>query len=66
VRGERKSLLVALRTLPLDLQIVVELYYWQEFKVAEIAAITDVAPGTVKSRLSRARDELLTAISRDG
>ncbi|PRP91751.1 ECF RNA polymerase sigma-E factor [Enhygromyxa salina] len=55
---EQRLLIAALRSIPLDFQIVVELYYWEQLKVAEIAEVMDVAPGTVKSRLSRARDML--------
>jgi RNA polymerase sigma-70 factor (ECF subfamily) len=54
-RREQRLLVEALRSIPVDFQIVVELFYWEELSVAEIAEITEVAPGTVKSRLSRAR-----------
>jgi len=51
----RRLLLLALRRLPIDLQIMVELYYWEEFSVRETAEVVGVPEGTVKSRLSRAR-----------
>ena len=63
---EQRLLVAALRSVPLDFQIVVELYYWEELSVAEIAEITEIAPGTVKSRLSRARDMLETKLARLG
>lgn len=37
---------------------VVILYYFEDMKVGEIARILDVSEGTVKSRLSRAREKL--------
>ncbi len=55
-------LLVALRQLPLGLQITIELHYWEEMTTKEIAAVLDVAPGTIKWRLSHARDHLATAL----
>ena len=61
---EQRVLLRALRELPLELQVVIELYYWEDVKTADIAVITGVAPGTVKSRLARARELLLDAIAR--
>lgn len=57
-RQEQRLLLAALRTLPVDFQIVVELHYWEGMTVREIAEVVEVAPGTVKSRLSRARGML--------
>ncbi len=55
---EQRALLSALRQIPVDFQIAIELYYWEEMSVAEVAAVLDVAPGTVKSRLGRARQRL--------
>ena len=52
----------ALRELPVDLQVVVELHYWEEQSTAEIAAALEVPQGTVKSRLRRARTQLETQL----
>jgi RNA polymerase sigma-70 factor (ECF subfamily) len=62
-REEEKLLLQALRQIPIDLQTIVELYYWEQLPVGEIAAILEVPPGTVKSRLFRARDALREQLS---
>ena len=48
----------ALQRLPVELQVVVELHYWEEHSTAEIAETLDLAQGTVKSRLRRAREQL--------
>lgn len=57
-RDEERLLVAALRRLPVDFQIAVELFYWEELPIAEIAQVLEVATGTVKSRLGRARDML--------
>lgn len=54
-REEHRLLLKALRRLPLDLQIAVELFYWEHMPLAEIAAVIEIPEGTVKSRLFRAK-----------
>lgn len=59
---DRTRLLVGLRQLPLDLQITIELHYWEEMSTKEIAAVLGVAPGTIKWRLSRARGALADAL----
>jgi len=59
---EQRVLLQALRTLPLDLQIILELYYWEDMSVADVAAVVEIPAGTVKSRLHRAREALRAAI----
>jgi RNA polymerase sigma-70 factor (ECF subfamily) len=56
LRQEHSLLLRALRRIPVDFQIAVQLYYWENMSTAEIAEVLEVAPGTVKSRLGRARD----------
>ena len=37
---------------------VIHLYYYEGYQTAEIAAMTGQREGTVRSRLSRARDKL--------
>ena len=44
-------------TLPADMRRVFLLFYWDDLRVREIAAIIGVKEGTVKSRLSRARNQ---------
>jgi RNA polymerase sigma-70 factor (ECF subfamily) len=53
-RREHKLLIDALRSMPLDLQIAVELHYWEGMSGPEIAAVLDLPEGTVRSRLRRA------------
>lgn len=48
----------ALRRIPVDLQLVVELHYWEGLAGPEIAKIIDVPEGTVRSRLRRALEAL--------
>jgi RNA polymerase sigma factor (sigma-70 family) len=62
-RERQRALLVSLRDLSLEHQIVVQLFYWEDLSIDEIAAIVDVQPGTVKSRLHRARMILRQTLS---
>jgi len=57
-KQEQRILLEALRRVPLDHQIAVELYYWEDLDGSELAEVLDVPVGTVRSRLRRARQLL--------
>jgi len=50
--------LTAINRLPSDFKEVILLHYYQGYDIAEIARILEIAPGTVSSRLSRARAKL--------
>ena len=52
----------AMATLPEGQRLVLELHYWEELSTREIATVVGVAPGTVKWRLSKARDALREAL----
>ncbi len=54
-KDEQNLVLAALQHIPIDLQIAVELHYWEEMRVDDIAIVMDIPSGTVKSRLNRAR-----------
>lgn len=54
-KDEQKLVLAALRHIPIDLQIAVELHYWEEMRIDDIAVVVGIPSGTVKSRLNRAR-----------
>ena len=55
---EERLLLEALRRIPVELQVPLELRYWEQLTEAEIAAILDIPIGTLKSRFRRARQLL--------
>ena len=55
---ERADLATLIDGLDLELGEIIGLYYGQRFSVTEIGRIVGVPPGTVKSRLHRARREL--------
>lgn len=61
-RQEQRLLLAALRRIPVDFQIAIELYYWEGLSTVELAAVLDVPEGTVRSRLTRAREHLARQI----
>jgi RNA polymerase sigma-70 factor, ECF subfamily len=48
----------AIMGLPADQRAILHLRYWEELEYHEIASVLHVKVGTVKSRLSRARNEL--------
>lgn len=62
--SEQILLVRALRHLELDLQIVLELFYWQDLRSLDIAEILDIPHGTVRSRIRRAREQLAERIER--
>ena len=53
----------ALMALPVKLRVAMVLYYVEGYSVGEIAGMTRVPAGTVKSRLSRGRKLLREALS---
>jgi len=63
-RAEQRLLLQALQHLPLEAQLLLELYYWEELSIDEVAAVLTIPPGTVKSRLHTARALLREALAR--
>ena len=58
--GEEQHLLLlrALRQLPLDTQVMLEMHYWEQLSVREIARIVDQPVNTVKARMYRGRRQL--------
>ncbi|MEM6997046.1 MAG: sigma-70 family RNA polymerase sigma factor [Myxococcota bacterium] len=58
-RGRRQSALMAgLRNIPVDSQIVLELFYWEDLSGGEIAAVLGIPENTVRTRVNRARQQL--------
>jgi RNA polymerase sigma factor (sigma-70 family) len=57
-RDDQARLLAALRELPLEQQLLLELHYWEELERDQLAEIFDVDPTTTRTRLFRARQAL--------
>lgn len=57
-RREQRLLLEALRRIPLELQVALELHYWEHMSDGEIARTLDMPLGTTKSRIRRGRQLL--------
>jgi RNA polymerase sigma factor (sigma-70 family) len=61
-REEQSRLLEAMRELPLDQQLLLELYYWEKLEGDELAPVFNVEPATIRGRLFRAREALRARI----
>jgi len=57
-----QQLLRALSNLPTDQQVVLKLFYLEEYSLKEISEITKVSINTVKTRLFRAREKMKVII----
>ncbi|HVI04064.1 MAG TPA: RNA polymerase sigma factor [Enhygromyxa sp.] len=57
-RREQRLLLEALRRIPMELQVALELHYWEQMSDAEIARALEMPLGTMKSRIRRGRQLL--------
>ena len=62
-RREHRLLVRALRQQPLDDQIALELFYFEELKGRELAVVLGVPEGTVRTRLRKARSQLEATIA---
>ena len=62
----QQTFLAVLRQIPVRLQVVLELYYWEGMPTHEIAEVVDAPRGTVKSRLHHAREQLRQRCERAG
>jgi RNA polymerase sigma-70 factor (ECF subfamily) len=63
-RQEERLLLEALRRLPLDHQIVLELYAWEKYTGPEVAGVLGISEPAMRSRLHRAKLQLRTEMER--
>ncbi|HEU0036204.1 MAG TPA: sigma-70 family RNA polymerase sigma factor [Kofleriaceae bacterium] len=55
---DRARLLAALRSLPVEQQLLLELFYWEGFDRDQLAEVFNVESATIGSRLFRARQTL--------
>jgi RNA polymerase sigma factor (sigma-70 family) len=55
---DRERMLRALRSLPLEQQLLLELHYWEQLDSEQLAEVFDIAPTTARTRLFRARTAL--------
>ena len=63
--SQNQSLIQCIERLPATERQLIHLYYLEQFSVREIAAIVNVPPGTVKSRLHRVRNRLKSLLMAD-
>jgi RNA polymerase sigma factor (sigma-70 family) len=63
-KREKRLLLHGLRCLPLPLQLVLELRYWERLSDSEVAEVLELPLGTVKTRIARGREALRDEVMR--
>lgn len=65
-RSEQRLVLAALRRIPVEYQVLLELHYWEQLTAAEAASALGIPVGTAKTRLRRGRqllEEQLAALA---
>jgi len=55
---EHRRLIEALQHLPVEQQTLLELHYWEDMDIAELAQVFDAPTATIRTRLHRARKAL--------
>lgn len=55
---ETELLLQALRRIPVESQLILELYYWENMTAKEISEVLDIPEGTARTRIRRAKQLL--------
>ncbi len=58
IHEEKEDILEVVNKLPAKYRLVIYLYYYEGYKISEISKILNDSEGTIKSRLSRAREYL--------
>jgi RNA polymerase sigma-70 factor (ECF subfamily) len=62
-KRERRLLLEGLRRIPVDHQVILELYFWEELSAREIGEVVGAPEGTVRTRIRRAKQLLEAELS---
>lgn len=63
-RDEEQLVVFALRQIPVESQVLLELYYWEDMTGAELGVLFGVPEDTARSRIRRAKELLQAAIHR--
>ena len=63
-RREHRLLIEALRNIPVDDQVILELHYWEQLTTHQMAEVIGAPVGTVRGRLQRARARLEEVMQR--
>jgi RNA polymerase sigma-70 factor (ECF subfamily) len=63
-RHEHQLLATGLRSIPLESQLALELFYWEKLTAKQIGEVLEMPEGTVRGRLRKARSELEAALAR--
>lgn len=61
---EAELLLQALRRIPVEFQIILELYYWEKMSAQEVGEVLAVPEGTARTRIRRAKQLLATQLTK--
>jgi RNA polymerase sigma-70 factor (ECF subfamily) len=65
-REDEVRLREALRRIPVELQIAIELFYFENMTAAEVATVLEIPEGTVRSRVRRALVRLRAELEQVG
>ncbi len=65
-RDAERRLLLALRTVPLSDQMLLQMHYWDALSGPQLAAALELPEGTVRSRLRSAKGRLRTSMEESG
>jgi RNA polymerase sigma-70 factor (ECF subfamily) len=59
---DRQAILEALQRLPVEQQTLLELHYWEDMEIAQLAEVFEVTSAAMRTRLHRARSALRDAM----